>query len=217
MKHILKSIVLCIRYPFLYPRNRFTGRHYNNWKLNDYIYGYYEQNRWDSTTKKIIQGKEIKGIKQKAFNYELVRLDEPDGEYCYFKDVKYTKSYLYALWYYILLGVYEIIRVFHCIPTYTEWDAMPEGWKKAFGNQYLKDLKRQLKKDKMLYKWRIMDLKEKYGSLQLYCNYGSNDLYKIIDKYEDLSYHTCIRCGKPATKLTECWICPYCDDCYPNK
>ena len=27
---------MCIKYPFLYPRNRFTGLHYNNWKLHQY-------------------------------------------------------------------------------------------------------------------------------------------------------------------------------------
>lgn len=34
-KKIVPSIYLCIRFPFLYPRNRFTGLHYNNWKIND--------------------------------------------------------------------------------------------------------------------------------------------------------------------------------------
>ena len=31
----INSICLCIRFPFLYTRNRFTGLHYNNWKIND--------------------------------------------------------------------------------------------------------------------------------------------------------------------------------------
>ena len=34
-KKIVPSIYLCIRFPFLYPRNRFTGLHYNNWKINN--------------------------------------------------------------------------------------------------------------------------------------------------------------------------------------
>ena len=34
-KKIVPSIYLCIRFPFLYPRNRFTGLHYNNWKIRD--------------------------------------------------------------------------------------------------------------------------------------------------------------------------------------
>ena len=40
MKNIIRNIIetvnacyLCIRFPFLYPRNRYTGKHYNNWTL----------------------------------------------------------------------------------------------------------------------------------------------------------------------------------------
>ena len=28
---------MCIKYPFLYPRNRFTGLHYNNWEINKFL------------------------------------------------------------------------------------------------------------------------------------------------------------------------------------
>ncbi len=35
--HTIDSIILCIWFPFLYPRNRFTGLHYNNWKILDKI------------------------------------------------------------------------------------------------------------------------------------------------------------------------------------
>ena len=40
IKRIVKipyNIYLCLRFPFLYPRNRFTGRHYNNWWIRDKI------------------------------------------------------------------------------------------------------------------------------------------------------------------------------------
>ena len=36
----------------------------------------------------------------------------------------------------------------------------------------------------------------------------------IINKYTELSYRTCCVCGKPATKISKGWICPYCDDCF---
>ena len=32
----IQSSILCIRFPFLYPRNRFTGLHYNNWRIKKY-------------------------------------------------------------------------------------------------------------------------------------------------------------------------------------
>ena len=28
---------MCIKYPFLYPRNRFTDLHYNNWKIIEWL------------------------------------------------------------------------------------------------------------------------------------------------------------------------------------
>ena len=34
--HTIYSSYMCIKYPFLYPRNRFTGLHYNNWRIIDY-------------------------------------------------------------------------------------------------------------------------------------------------------------------------------------
>lgn len=45
MKNLLKYItssILCLRFPFLYPRNRFTGRHYTNWKLHKFHTDYYK-------------------------------------------------------------------------------------------------------------------------------------------------------------------------------
>ena len=39
----------------------------------------------------------------------------------------------------------------------------------------------------------------------------------IIHKYERISERTCVRCGKPATRITTGWICPYCDECCPDE
>ena len=35
--HTLDSVYLCLRFPFLYPRNRFTDRYYNNWKIQEKV------------------------------------------------------------------------------------------------------------------------------------------------------------------------------------
>lgn len=196
---------MCIRYPFLYPRNRFTGLHYNNWKIIEW-------------KKKIYQ------------KYHLVDIDKlhPEVTYETYKGyyfcVKQTGSVIdyWTNWWAKLLCKCitffhdYILQIFHCIPTYTEWDAVEPGWNKAFGKQYLEDLKKQLKKDKMLYKWRITQIKEKYGKFILSCNYGSPELYNIINKYESLSWHTCIQCGKPATYTSKGWVAPYCEDCVNN-
>jgi hypothetical protein len=90
---------------------------------------------------------------------------------------------------------------------------MPYGWNKAFGKQFLKELKQQLKKDKMLYSWRITTIKEKWGEFNLYCNKGTKELYSLIHKYENLSWNYCMKCGKPSTVKSIGWILPYCKEC----
>lgn len=186
---------MCIKYPFLYPRNRFTDKHYNNWKILDFANKIYTKY---------------------CFTLDSSNVDEK----CYYK--KHIIKDMFTAWKnwwakptrkMILFFHDYILQIFHCLPTSIEWDYMEKGWRKAFGKQYLKEIKKQLKKDKCLYSWRIMDIKEKWGRLQLYCNFGSKDLFALIDKYEDLSWNTCIKCGKPSTKISMGYILPYCDEC----
>ena len=96
---------------------------------------------------------------------------------------------------------------------YTELDAMPEGWRKAFGEQMCQEIKDELIKASALEKYRIMQIKEKYGSLRWYDNFNTQKGYDIIHKYEEISTRTCIQCGEPATRITTGWIAPYCDRC----
>ena len=202
IKRILYSTYMCIRYPFLYPRNRFTGLHYNNWKIIEW-------------KKKIYQKYHLVDIDKlhPEVTYETYK-----GYYFYVKQTGSVIDYWTNWWAKPLCKCITffhdyILQIFHCIPTYIEWDAVEPGWNKAFGKQYLNDLKKQLKKDKMLYSWRIMDIKEKWGCLNLYYNYGSEELYSLISVYEDISWNTCIKCGKPATHTSKGWISPYCEEC----
>ena len=103
--------------------------------------------------------------------------------------------------------------------SYTELDNMPEGWRRAFGLRMCEDLRNALIDDNDLYRWRIVQLKEKYGELRLYDNghkIGST-VPMIIDRYAKLSMRTCIQCGAPATRMTTGWISPYCEKCCPNE
>lgn len=180
---------LCIKYPFLYPKNRFSDSHYTNWvfeeKLRELRKKFDFTPIFDENNKIILRTKENIVIKKNKY---------------------YFQYYLLKIWYFIL-------SLLNSIPDYTEWDAVPEGWNRAFGKQFLKDLKKQLKKDNMLYEWRIMQIKEKYGTLRLYCNYGSKELYDLIYSYENKSWNYCIKCGKPMTHVSKGWISPYCSDC----
>ena len=97
---------------------------------------------------------------------------------------------------------------------------MPEGWRKAFVIQMCKKKKKALlKKGKeYLRDYRILQIKEKYGSLCWYDNGSTVEVSKIIDKYAYISERTCIVCGELADIYTpiEYWKCPYCDKHAPT-
>ena len=202
LKRTLHSCYMCIKYPFLYPRNRFSGLHYNNWKIIE-------------LAKKLVK-------KYSVYKFDKTQTEltykEYKNKYFYVKQngsiINYwTNWWAYPLWKIIKFYHDVILQIIHCIPTYTEWDAVETGWDKAFGKQYLKELKRQLIKDKMLHSFRITQIKEKWGQFNLYCYKASEDVYKIIDKYENLSWDYCIKCGKPSKYISKGWISPYCEDC----
>ena len=150
----------------------------------------------------------------------------------------------------------------------TYLDEMPQGWKIAFGEQMCEELRNELLRWDCLNDYRILQVKEKYGTLCWYDNgipfgiwseqyieipiadwqqtgwfeaelkWPHNEFYKeyvydddknviavhihryldrckvydIIEKYEDISGRICAKCGKPATKISRGWICPWCDD-----
>lgn len=99
---------------------------------------------------------------------------------------------------------------------WSELDDMPDGWRKAFGEQMCEEIYQALLKNggkEAVNKYRIIQIKEKWGYLHWYDSNGNTEINKIIRKYEDISEKTCIRCGKPATKISLGWISPYCDDC----
>jgi hypothetical protein len=182
LKEVLKATYLCIKYPFLYPRNRFTDLHYTNWTLHEYLKKLYD--------KAYILDKRSYLVK--------------------------TKNVFYVVWYRIIDFIYKwICPIFHCIPTYTEWDAMPEGWRKAFGDDMLNELNTIYKKFNRVQKkhFRILQIKEKYGSLRFYTSFTTPELAGLIIKYEALSKQTCIECGYPATHMTKGYILPLCDEC----
>lgn len=268
---IINSIILCIRFPFLYPRNRFTGKHYNNWKIIEYIrnnlpkakvfftiqFSSENNEANDNNISKCINNN-ISDIDLSVTTRDdrkliftdlksLRKLKEIDlGESVKIKNIEWisesclkvvvsdtsklsknfknkTFNFFHLTLDPILSVKLKIIEWIHdyflqlifCIPSHTELDALDKGWRKKFGIDLCKDLKKSILKSggiKYLYSFRIMQIKEKWGELCLYCCNYTDEVSKVIAKYEKLSSETCIVCGKPAKWRSRGWICPYCDE-----
>lgn len=318
----LKNTILCIKYPFLYPRNRFTDNHYTNRIIHNKIYelnrtyllsmsvGVMSDETFSEELEKLkgqkegeypiveiskginysdrhlsvsrngnemIIGVEYKGkTKYKTFNIsdylDRTSLTSNDIEGVFlgqkttktlmgvieqrpyivfvlknsienkdscpsFNFVKidllgYTKLYIGLL---KLLN--KFLGVFHILPSYTELDAMENGWRERFGEKMCKEIRNSIlttyiRKDKPtsifgkikayckgikhLLSYRIQQIKEKYASLRWYAYGDTEDTLKIINKYENISMKTCIVCGKAATYRSIGWICPFCEEHKPD-
>lgn len=273
--HIIESIYLCLRFPFLYPRNRFTDRHKPNllreliWKLKEesmqpisvtakqetkdfdkYFPRYHSFLGYHSELKKedkkvIIVKYSNKSIKEVDLTkllwdedkFEIlgstliftfsgipiiqvnVRTKDENDKNNYgfrFETVEFiTNKWKYFLYKVVSWFDEQILDRILFIPTYTELDAMESGWRKAFGIQMCKEIRKQLLKEGNLFKYRITQIKEKFGMLCWYDEHASKEIHNITSKYEELSMNTCIVCGRPATKISGGWICPYCDEHFP--
>ena len=108
---------------------------------------------------------------------------------------------------------YKIDEDYHY--TYTELDAMPKGWRNAFGEMMCEEIYNALVECGGLDDYMILDIKEKYGSLRWHSSPSYKEVEEIIDKYSVLSENICIICGKPDVPMTNNgWISPYCKKCY---
>ena len=274
---VIYSTLLCIKYPFLYPRNRWTDKHYNCWKIIEYHRENYRKayrlislqitdkrvnseeqteyykfldtkketylrtdysgdelviylGRNKGTIEKIIKkiklgskiydsswvsGKNV--LVLKVNSVEELKEDYNGGFNC----IRLTINQILAFKIKILDWIEKYpLQIIHFPTYYTELDYMDKGWREAFGMNFCKDLRKALIKIggyKLLFRFRILQIKEKYGRLEVYCIGYNDEINKVISKYSKLSEKTCIRCGKPATWISKGWISPYCDDCVPDK
>lgn len=98
---------------------------------------------------------------------------------------------------------------------YTQLDFFPIGWKKAFGEQWAKEVQAVINKmpiniQKDAY---IIDIKEKHGQLRVFFSVCSDELDEVLKKYEKLSESVCIKCGKHKTEGLGGWFSFLCNDC----
>lgn len=254
---VVKSTLLCIRFPFLYPRNRFTGNHYDYWKIiryhrsnytkanffftidliNEdrkdevrefykYIDNIYLRVEHSGTELIIIKGPKEKIIKRIDLGSEIYYSGWVNGNLVVkVEDLEKNKSSRFVSlcvnpWLNWKIKFLDWVndyplQLLHCLPTYTELDSLEKGWRKRFGIDLCKDLRRALIKSggyNLLFSYRIHQIKEKWGYLHWYGNGYNKEIDEVLEKYEKLSEETCIICGKPATWTRLDWISPYCDD-----
>ena len=99
--------------------------------------------------------------------------------------------------------------------SWTELDALPDGWRMAFGEMMMEDIAEALKKSGNLETFRFDQIKEKWGSARLYYHGGNKEVDEIIENYSCLSENICMVCGKPDVYMTvKGWIYPCCKECW---
>ena len=125
----------------------------------------------------------------------------------YKEDSTFNKISIYIKYRFVFCKIFKTIGIGNIL-----LDSIPIGWKIAFGVPMCEDIKKEIK-DKHIKKYKIHDMKEKFGHLMVY---ATHDL-DCIDKYKDVSKRTCIICGKNA-KMTciSGYINPICIDCFPS-
>ena len=59
---------------------------------------------------------------------------------------------------------------------------------------------------------RVVQVKEKFGTLRFYVNGANGEAYKLIDRAEHRSEITCEACGKPGVMRNDGWLKVCCDE-----
>ncbi|MBO7693469.1 MAG: hypothetical protein J6T10_12635 [Methanobrevibacter sp.] len=275
LKTAINASRLCLKYPFLYPRNRFDGKHHAN-VLGKVLYKLYKKSvqeigitahlekeqhfhftqedfldysvKIDKETKqltitkgKIVIRHNLTNLLWRDDRFEILGVDVKFGiggrpnviipvktrdendktryGFHYEEEKLIINKFVYRLYKILSWVNLRILDPICFIPIYTELDEMPNGWREAFGLQMCEEIKQELKRHRgALRRYRILEIKEKYGGLRWYDAWSTDKiLNEIIPKYKQLSYKTCINCGKPAKYISKGWISPYCEDCVKDK
>lgn len=88
-----------------------------------------------------------------------------------------------------------------------------EGWNKLIQPlfDYIENYNQDKAKDEQI---KILQVKEKFGSLRFYTNFTTSELNKMEEDAEDKSYHTCEICGSTENiGHTIGWITTLCHNC----
>ena len=98
--------------------------------------------------------------------------------------------------------------------SYIMWDFWPWGWNKTFGKMMLEEIG-EVVKNSRLTNFHILDGKEKWGRMVLDCYPYTEEIDRVIAKYEVISQNVCTCCGHPDVwQINTGWILPLCFNCY---
>ena len=99
---------------------------------------------------------------------------------------------------------------------HTELDDMADGWRKAFGDIWCEEMHKALVECNFVDGFRIDQMKEKFGELRCYVNNYAPPIDHIINAFEVISQHVCIKCGQLDVPIINDygWYLPLCKKCY---
>jgi hypothetical protein len=91
------------------------------------------------------------------------------------------------------------------------------GWEKLL-YKLSEDIQKEIKKygdDDWIKEFRVLQVKEKYGTLNFYVSHMDDNIATLIDKAENKSSKVCEICGKHGKKrMRNNWFMARCDKCY---
>lgn len=95
-------------------------------------------------------------------------------------------------------------------------DCLPHGWIEAFGEFLCEDLDRVIKAEGLQDEFRIVEAKEKYGEMRIYCDPCTPAIMDVLRIYEACSQTICCHCGSiEGVKFSTLgWSSPYCRSCF---
>lgn len=111
-----------------------------------------------------------------------------------------------------------------------EVEFLYDGWRNSFVSAMMDEMFSAL--GSYVEDFEVYQIKEKYGTLTIYKGWKDREytedefkdidninaeLNLIIEKYKNISGHTCVQCGGKATYFSSHWVIPWCDDCRDPK
>lgn len=110
--------------------------------------------------------------------------------------------------------------------SYTLRDNVPVGWLNLF-DKFCEDFKAEYDtlSEKQKNDFFLADIKEAYGSLNIYPSFLTEKMARIIHYYEVLSFYTCAKCGRQTKNIfgnyviwtSRGHILPFCKKCAKHR